>query len=437
MSSKITRHDEIVQIFCQDENTLDNVIYIEDTDTFCLYDNKEGYWKFLEELETKKMFYEFMKQLKIDKGITDSMIQDIMKLTRLEIMRRRPNALSHYLAMKDKTLNLRTLAYEEHNREHHAFQFVNVYAEEVEKMRGNTPLFSDYIATSLVYEDTRETDPSLVALVQEMFGFLILDEIEKHAAFNLVGEGANGKSVMVDIVRELVGGDRFCVAFSLEQLSDKYNKSEIIGKRVNLCSEDESEYIRADTFKAIVAGDVITAQRKYMGTVTFRSTMKILVSSNHYLRFNRVDGALMRRIYPIPFFRIFKEEEQKTKLAKKIIEHELPGVVAWAIDGAKRLQANKMLFTKSAQVEQQKDRLAEEISSSIQFIREKYVVDEHSFTTSDDLYLMYSTWCSNNGRSRQHKNNFGKDIARIVGKSFTKSVAGLTIRGYAVREKTG
>lgn len=434
---EIKKHDDVAWAFANDEAYLDRAMYVEDIDSFAFYDERNGYYKILTEFETRKMFYDYLRGVNLSKGITESTIRDVISLTKYEMHRRRDNALSHYIAFKDKTINLRTLQYEDHSPEHHAFQFVNVYASDIDLMRGNTPLFTDFIQTSLVFEDTRETDRDLVTLMQEIFGYLILDTLDKHHAFFFLGGGANGKSVCIDIIRQLVGGDRFCLSASLEYLTrDNHAASELIGKRVNLCTEDESEYIRPDRFKALVAGETITAARKYLSAVTFKSTTKFVFNMNHGPNFSKIDDGITRRAIIVPWNRKFKEKEQITRLAEKIIDAELPGIVAWAIDGAKRLREQKMVFTRPRQVEDQTRLLEESASSSIQFVREIYEENETSFISVSDMYELYSMfWCGQNGRKAQSKMNFSKDITRVFGNSSVRYFQGKNMRGYAIRQK--
>lgn len=52
----------------------------------------------------------------------------------------------------------------------------------------------------------------------------------------LVGEGANGKSVLLEVLRNLVGWEN-CSSVALEDFVERFAMAATIGKLINVCSD--------------------------------------------------------------------------------------------------------------------------------------------------------------------------------------------------------
>ena len=106
-------------------------------------------------------------------------------------------------------------------------------------------------------------DQSLIALLQEIFGMCISNiNVGKCAIF--YGSGMNGKSVVADVLKSLIGEN--CVShLSLERFQAQFGPQSLIGKRLNIASELETGDFNLLTanFKAIVTGDPVHIDIKY------------------------------------------------------------------------------------------------------------------------------------------------------------------------------
>lgn len=423
-----------------------NLIYVEDTDCFYLFDGK--YYKPLSLRELHTEIYSYLLLAIPDANITDNLIKDLVK----HLVYGSPSVPSivkegaGVIAFDDGMIN--TSIIQEDGRftvlnKVDKRSFPTLYLPfKLDAVRSaQCPQFMEYLRTTLVLEDTLEHDPTLATVVQEMFGYFLLDGTKAAAAFFLVGVGSNGKSVLADIITSMFGLS-FVSSLSLETLTtDRFASSSLVGKRVNICSEEESLRTRADKFKAMVSGDLIQAERKYGSSFSFRPQVKFLFCSNKMPVFDSMNYGLRRRIHMIPFHRTFLPDEKDIYLTEKLMG-EMPGIIAWALAGAKRLIENRFVFSDhtSPSITKIMDEFVENSSPVTAFFREFYTAEVQrdeamrGFVPISIMYQDYVAWCGRNGRRHMNAHNFSHELTNSLGvKPVMKHVDGKTVRGRYVK----
>lgn len=288
------------------------------------------------------------------------------------------------------------------------------YTEEQMKST-KIPIFTHFLETSLVHEDAKDTpDLELVDFMQEVAGYYLIPGYLRTSgiSFFFVGNGANGKSVLADIIMELVG-ESFCSSMSVESLTtDKFSSSSLVGRILNVCNEEESKHIRSDKFKAIVTGEAIQAERKYGAPFLFRPMAKFLFCSNKMPGFEGINYGLKRRMKIIPFFKTFKPEQADAGLREKL-KGEMPGIAWWALEGAKRLFDRKLRFVFPEVTLKTDEEFEAEASSVAEFIRGHYEISKIAVTENKLMYELYVVWCKENGRKPFSSIGFHRECMRV------------------------
>jgi putative DNA primase/helicase len=199
---------------------------------------------------------------------------------------------------------------------------------------------------------------------------------------------------------------------SIEKLTtNDFAASSLIGKKINICLEEESSYVKSDKFKAMVSGDPINVERKYGDSFMWEPTVKYVFATNEMPTFSGLNYGLVRRIKIIPFNRIIEDHKKDTRLTDKL-GTELSGILAWAMAGAKRLAENGFKFTECAQSVNKIGEFKENISAAILFYNENYTLgtSDEDFLSNDELYENYVHWCEKRGKKRQSYYVFMRDI---------------------------
>lgn len=406
------KNQEIASTIANSDEFLTNLIYCSEYDLYYLWNGH--YYKELSGYDLKKTIHLFMAKLFPSQNINDGLLTDIIKSLRYynNLVKDLPDFSR--IAFKDKNYNLETFQWEPHSHDNLTIFNVPYNSEDVNMP---TPVWDNFLATSLVFKGTTDTDTELVDFVQEMFGYFLLPSLKGSSAFFLVGGGSNGKSVMVKVLEQMFGRE-YCSSMSIQHLTtEKFATAHLVGKKINISNEEESKFMRADTFKALITGDTINAQKKFGDPFEFTPNTKFIFATNEMPTFDTMNYGLKRRMKFIPFFRRFKDEDQDKDLQDKLSK-EIPGIIGWAIEGAKKFVANDRVFKQAASSVKHLNEFIEEISSALTFFNEYYIVDDYCKTTNEEIYNHYDTWCDDNGRSPLNSQNFWKELSKEYGDQF-------------------
>jgi len=408
MAIKVTSQD-ITRDFCTEQYNVDYLIYIKEIQSFAKYLLNRGFYKIMKPEEFEKMVYTFMVS-RYSQNITTAMTRDIMNQVKMQIANVRDNITdANYIAFNDKLLNLETLEYEDFNKDKVTFYKVGISSQDIGDYSQSN--FIKFIREILV-DKQGNYDQELEFLVQEMFGYCLLNTLESHASFFLVGDGNNGKSVLLALLREMVGPE-YTTSMSIEYMTtNTFAKANLIGKKINICVEEESKYTRADQYKALVSGDEVMVEYKYGSSFAWKPTVKYIFATNKLPTFDGFNQGLLRRIKIIPCNYEVKRERQDTKLISKLLK-EMHHIVSWSLDGAKRLINNGFQFTESKQSKAKLQEFAEQLSSGILFMRENYEEYENGQMWYEDIYESYKLWCNKRGKKQMSYYNFFSDINKV------------------------
>lgn len=177
-------------------------------------------------------------------------------------------------------------------------------------------------------------DADVRSRVQEYVGYTLLADARYQRAQFWLGEGANGKGVLANIVQALHGR---IAAMALDQLAG-FHLSVLVGASLVYVDEVPRKPIDEQRLKSMIAGERIAVDRKYRDPVSIHVRGKWLVLGNNLPAITDHSVGFWRRWDIVPFSVTIPERGRDPLLAKTIIDCELSGVLSWALDGLVRLQ---------------------------------------------------------------------------------------------------
>lgn len=263
----------------------------------------------------------------------------------------------------------------------------------------------------------------------------------------LLGSGANGKSVVFEVVSALLGDDNVS-NFSISELIASGKKDACIaecnGKRLNYCSEIRTKEIgagNADAFKALVSGEHMMARALYKNYFTARNIPMLMANANKLPNIDENTQAIQRRFIVIPFKAYIPYEKQDKELAANL-KKELPGIFNWAMEGLKRLASHN--YKISVPVESNQI-ISEHIKDGctlsryldgLQYYCECYpqCVQECEHINATKLYNDYFQWCVDNREKYFNKKEFCDKMTELRFEKVRKS-NGMAYVVYRVRTK--
>ncbi len=177
----------------------------------------------------------------------------------------------------------------------------------------------------------------ILKFIQEWLGYSLVAGNKYEKCLLMIGEGANGKSVLQDIWEYIIGSFN-CSYVDLKYINDGSQIFLTRNKLVNFSKDLESnQQLDTGITKAAVSGQTVIANEKYKGQVAMKFTAKLVIACNELPYVKNASESVRRRFHILPFTRIFQDHEQDKELLSKL-KKEADKIFSWAINGLKNLR---------------------------------------------------------------------------------------------------
>ncbi len=267
-----------------------------------------------------------------------------------------------------------------------------------------------------ILQTNLEADYQRIAILQEWTGYLLTPDTRYQKFLLLEGEGANGKSVYLGVVKALLGAANVSHV-PLEQFGEQYQLIGTLGRLANIAPEcGEMDKVAEGVLKSFVGGDSMQFSRKYKEAVESVPTARLIVATNSRPRFaDRSDGIWRRMIY-MPF-RIQIPKEDRMPGLDRAEEwttawvDQMPGILNWALEGLRRLRRNER-FTESEVCSIAIEEYRVFSNPVLAFLDDYVEESEVGQISANKLYEVYRAWCSETGHRPLANNVFGKEVRK-------------------------
>ena len=272
-------------------------------------------------------------------------------------------------------------------------------------------------------------DAKLQSVLQEFVGALFIDRRKAKVEQMLIlkGSGANGKSVVFEVISALLGESNVS-HYSLKNLlcgglERKRNIANINGKRLNYASETDRFVIPSDSgmLKALISGEPLEARPLRGFSFVARDIPLMMMNANMLPDIHDWSVGMRRRLTILPFLVEIPKWKQDVTLASEL-KKELSGIMNWALEGRKRFVGNDYKFTESGMIEALLDEYMSDTSNVLVFMRNRgYKRMSNAlrfarpmFISTHDLYEDYCSWCMSRDDMPEGRNRFSR-ILRDAG----------------------
>lgn len=224
----------------------------------------------------------------------------------------------------------------------------------------------------------------------------------------LIGEGSNGKSVIYDVIRALLG-EKNVSGVSLEKLTEnRFQASLIEGKLLNYAPEISAKF-QPTEFKRLISAEGVQFERKGKDAVEADpdDLPRFMFNGNQKPVSPEITHAIERRMVFIPFNVIIQDKDQDPELANKL-KQELAGIWAIVLEGMRRLIKNKKL-THSPLIERENLDYKRTINSVHAWVAdERIVIDKGGWIPVNDFHEQYGKWCYESDMAAVPKTDFSR-----------------------------
>jgi len=178
-------------------------------------------------------------------------------------------------------------------------------------------------------------DPQLRKYMWEHLGSTLIGGNKNQTINNYIGVGQNGKSVLIQLMEDVLGDYKGDVALSL--ITEKRGSiggvsPEIVGlKGIRFAVMQEpskDDVINEGMMKQLTGGDKVQGRALYSDVVSFTPQFKMVVCANYFMEIKSQDHGTWRRIRAVEFESLFTEnptaddpdKPHQFKLDKNIID---------------------------------------------------------------------------------------------------------------------
>ena len=238
----------------------------------------------------------------------------------------------------------------------------------------------------------------LKIVAAQIFGYVLLGGHPwLHQAFVLYGEGRNGKSTFLDMLKELIGTENYS-AVSLGRLGQPFSVIHIDRKLANIIEETPNDKINAEAFKTAIGGGHLMGSKKYENEYLFQCNARFIFACNELPRFSENSVGLHERLYFLPFNTYFEKARRNGNILNEL-RAELPGILNWALSGLDILLEDRRLPDCDASNQILEDYKTE--SDSVHEWASGCIIVDLTYsvkTKAKDLYCAYIEDLKNTGR---------------------------------------
>lgn len=239
-----------------------------------------------------------------------------------------------------------------------------------------------------------------IITLQEFLGYCLIPTCKAQIMLFLIGAGGEGKSVIADIIRALIGDNNINDDKIHELQNNRFKVANCENKLLNI-DDDLNFKALEDTglIKSVITGANISVEQKGKQAYKIKPYCRLLAFGNGTLNslYDHTTGFYRRQVIintkPKP-----KDRIDNPFLADEIIDNELEGVFLWCLEGLNRLLKNNFKIFISQASKKAIEDLRSEAFNFIDYLQDSDEVqfNENYDETSVDIYASYCNWCYNN-----------------------------------------
>lgn len=281
-------------------------------------------------------------------------------------------------------------------------------------------------------------DKEVVQLLYEMIGYCLYRGMPFQKVFILVGNGANGKSTLLNMITKLLGEENVSHVDLKEIAGNRFGKSELYGKLANIADDCSASYLDDTSVMKRITGESYTSiEFKNQNSFSAKINTKMILSYNTIPRMNDTTDGLTRRLVIIPLNAVFKKEKKNydpfisEKLKKK---ENLEYVLYKSIQAINKVLKEKE-FTVPEQIKKATEEYVRENNPVANFLYEVYENEDISSTTCGELYTAFDVWRKENKfKGEMSLTRFGKEMKKL-GYERKQIRQGNMLKRYYIREE--
>lgn len=252
--------------------------------------------------------------------------------------------------------------------------------------------------------------------ILQIIGYCMTTSVKLQKAFIFLGGGDNGKSVLVEVIIELIGDDNTSHVSLHDMQGGKFYSSELTDKLLNVVSELPRNNLKSvEVFKSLVTGDKMAVEKKYKDRYTIKPYAKNIFTANELPRIDDTTEGFYRRLNILPFEAKFSNEAKDKFHKENLFTQEARDYLASISIKAylELLESGSRAFANEEESNSVLDTYRKENNSVLSFLDSNSIKERLELGQSIDrpeLYSEYKSWCYECCYKPKGRNNFYKEL---------------------------
>ena len=250
----------------------------------------------------------------------------------------------------------------------------------------------------------------------EIIGYVLYPEYVIHKAFMLVGDGSNGKSTYLKLIKAFLGKNNVSNVSLQALVENRFAPYQLVGKLANIFPDLPSKPLRyTGIFKALTGQDPIYVDIKHKKGFNYENYAKLIFSANELPQVTDMTYAFWRRWILIEFPNRFPNNPNFIRELTR--QEELDGLLIMSLLALRDIIV-KRDFSVKGDFKEKWLRMTNSVYAFIQDLLagkiEGYRAerDPDSRVETGELYELYVKYCGNEDYTPLRKRDFTMEIQR-------------------------
>jgi len=218
----------------------------------------------------------------------------------------------------------------------------------------------------------------------------------------LLGEGANGKSLLIEMFHAVIG-EKNISNLSMDKLTQRFFSSQLFLKLINTCADIPKINIDDDAeLKKIIGGDSIQAEFKGKDSFSFKPYAKLLFSANRFPHVDDKSDGFRRRLRVIEMNK--KPQNKDIHLKEKMLK-EIDFWIFTAVQGLRKVLEQNDIH-ESDNSKRVKETIYKNGDSVYSFIADCLQPQPGHNIKRAEMFREYDKYCQYYERARVRKRTF-------------------------------
>ena len=259
-------------------------------------------------------------------------------------------------------------------------------------------------------------------VLQQIAGYVMYPNCKFQKIFCLIGAGANGKSVYLEMLEEVYSKGN-CTHIPPAQMTNEFWLVNLRNSYLNFASEIDADFAKVEsTIKMLSDGATMQASYKGKNHILFTPRAKHVFACNAMPETRTIQGMERRMVFldfPVQFVE-FPDPENPRQRPRDInlkaqLQKELSGIFNWCYQGYLDLMRTDSFTDPTCQDEFIRE--FRENSNPVEIFVHECVDEFQGVIVKSTIYEKYKDWCIANGHMVKAANRFHKAFKTALGDS--------------------